>query len=103
MAYQFAAAADVPMNVRSDNTSSERRISPSWTIAQFKTRLEPITGIPAPSQHLTLNPGSSQPPVDIEAANEDAVQLSAFPLRPYAEIHVSQARLNLYHFVRKRP
>lgn len=32
--------------------SSERRITPSWTIEQLKTKLEPITGIPATSQSL---------------------------------------------------
>jgi tubulin-specific chaperone B len=32
--------------------SSERRITPSWTVEQLKTKLEPITGIPASSQSL---------------------------------------------------
>ena len=32
--------------------SSERRVTPSWTIAQLKVKLEPITGIPASSQLL---------------------------------------------------
>jgi hypothetical protein len=32
--------------------SSERRITPSWTLAQLKTKLEPITGIPSTSQVL---------------------------------------------------
>ncbi|KAK5070819.1 hypothetical protein LTR64_003793 [Lithohypha guttulata] len=31
---------------------SERRITPSWTLSELKTRLEPITGIPASSQFL---------------------------------------------------
>ena len=32
--------------------SVERRISPSWTIAQLKVKLEPVTGIPPSSQRL---------------------------------------------------
>ena len=32
--------------------SAERRMTPSWTISQLKTKLEPITGIPASSQSL---------------------------------------------------
>ncbi|EXJ61092.1 hypothetical protein A1O7_05245 [Cladophialophora yegresii CBS 114405] len=32
--------------------SAERRITPSWTVAQLKAKLEPITGIPASSQSL---------------------------------------------------
>lgn len=32
--------------------SSERRITPCWTIAHLKTKLEPVTGIPSTSQAL---------------------------------------------------
>ncbi|KEF51266.1 uncharacterized protein A1O9_12616 [Exophiala aquamarina CBS 119918] len=32
--------------------SAERRITPSWTISQLKSKLEPVTGIPSPSQSL---------------------------------------------------
>ncbi|KAJ9651348.1 hypothetical protein H2198_007571 [Neophaeococcomyces mojaviensis] len=32
--------------------SSERRITPTWTVDQLKSKLEPITGIPASSQKL---------------------------------------------------
>lgn len=32
--------------------SSERRITPSWTIGQLKSKLVPITGIPDNSQSL---------------------------------------------------
>lgn len=81
--------ADVPMLVVSSTTSSERRISPSWTIAQFKARLEPITGIPASTQSLTLRLGAGQAGVPLTAADEETVQLLAFPLQAYAEINVS--------------
>ncbi|KAF1970182.1 tubulin-specific chaperone-like protein B [Bimuria novae-zelandiae CBS 107.79] len=82
---------DVPLQISSPNASSERRISPSWTIAQFKTRLEPITGIPASCQQLTLRV-ASQDAVQISAADEETTQLAAFPLQPYAEITVGDTR-----------
>ncbi|KAF4314239.1 putative cap-gly domain-containing protein [Botryosphaeria dothidea] len=84
-------AADVPLLVASPSTQSERRISPSWSLAHLKTRLEPVTGIPASSQKLSLRIGS-QAPVPLEAANEEATRLSEFPLQPYAEIYVDDTR-----------
>lgn len=84
-------AADMPLLVASANSSSERRITPAWSIAHLKTRLEPITGIPASAQKLRLRIGS-QDPVAIEAANEEATQLASFPLQAYAEIYVSVFR-----------
>jgi tubulin-folding cofactor B len=82
------ATADVPLLISSPDASSERRITPSWTIAVLKQRLEPITGIPASSQQLTLRVGS-QDAVPITAADEEQTQLTAFALQPYAEIIVS--------------
>jgi len=82
-------AGDIPLLVTSDNSSSERRISPSWTIGHLKSRLEPVTGIPPLSQKLTLKLGSNQS-VPIEALDEENTQLAVFSLAPYAEIHVSR-------------
>ena len=79
--------ADVPLLVRSENSSSERRITPSWTIGQLKAKLEPVTGIPPSSQKLTLKHGNQS--TSIEAADEETTQLGAFPLAPYGEILVS--------------
>lgn len=81
-------AGDIPLQITSDNSSSERRITPSWTIGQLKAKLEPVTGIPPLSQKLTLKLGI-QKSVPLEAADEENTQLGAFPLAPYAEIHVS--------------
>jgi tubulin-folding cofactor B len=81
-------AGDIPLLVTSENSSSERRITPSWTIGQLKARLEPVTGIPPLSQKLTLKFGSDQA-VPIEAVDEGNTQLATFSLAPYAEIHVS--------------
>jgi hypothetical protein len=74
---------DIPLLISSANSSSERRVSPSWSIAHFKSRLEPITGIPVSAQSLRL--GSRA----IEAADEESTQLSAFDIQPYAELQVS--------------
>ncbi|KAL1633891.1 hypothetical protein SLS58_010917 [Diplodia intermedia] len=79
-------AHDVPLLVSSPNTASERRVTPSWSLAHLKTRLEPVTGIPASCQKLTLRIGS-QPPVPLDAPDDDATLLSNFPLQPYAEIY----------------
>ncbi|KAF2206954.1 hypothetical protein CERZMDRAFT_63085, partial [Cercospora zeae-maydis SCOH1-5] len=86
-----ASAADVPLLIKSDNASSERRVSPAWTVAQLKARLEPITGVPASCQRLTLHL-ASQPPQPIAPANEEATQIAAWPLQPYAELLVTDTR-----------
>jgi len=89
-AMSMQTAGDVPLLVTSENSSSERRITPSWTIGQLKAKLEPVTGIPPLSQRLVLKLGSQQS-VPIEASDEENTQLGTFPLAPYAEIHVSSA------------
>lgn len=81
-------AGDIPLQITSDNSSSERRITPSWTIGQLKAKLEPVTGIPPLSQKLTLRLGSQQS-VPLEAVDEENTRLDRFPLAPYGEIHVS--------------
>ena len=83
-------AADIPLLITSDNASSERRISPSWTLAQLKGRLEPITGVPASCQRLLLKVASQTQ--QIEAADEDATILAQWPLQAYAEIVVGDSR-----------
>lgn len=82
-----STSPDIPLLISSEAASSERRISPSWTISQLKGRLEPITGVPSSCQRLVLKVGSSTAQA-IEAANEDSVQLSQFSLQAYAEIVV---------------
>lgn len=84
-------AGDIPLLVTSENSSSERRITPSWTIGQLKAKLEPVTGIPPLSQKLTLRFGS-QAPVAVEAIDEENTMLAKFNLVPYAEIHVADTR-----------
>jgi tubulin-folding cofactor B len=78
---------DIPVLISSINSSSERRISPAWTIEHLKARLEPITGVPASVQRLLL--GSRA----IEAADEESTLLSAFDIQPYAEVKVSSKHM----------
>lgn len=80
--------ADIPLLVTSENASSERRITPSWTIGQLKARLEPITGVPPSAQKLLLKASAARDPVPIEADDEEATSLAGFGLVPYAELQV---------------
>ncbi|OQN98769.1 hypothetical protein B0A48_15435 [Cryoendolithus antarcticus] len=81
---------DIPMLIVSDSSSSERRISPSWSIATLKAKLEPVTGVPARSQKLSIKIGS-QASVPIESADE-SVEVGAWKLQAYAEIRVTDTR-----------
>ncbi|KAK2624352.1 hypothetical protein QTJ16_006302 [Diplocarpon rosae] len=89
--YARCPAGDIPLQITSENSSSERRITPSWTLGQLKAKLESVTGIPPSSQKLSLRLGGRQP-VPLEAVDEENTQLGNFPLAPYAEIHVADVR-----------
>ena len=80
------SSADVPLLVVSDNSRSERRISPSWTIETLRTRLEPITGVPVSAQRLSLRGGSQQP---INLDGDGSIQLHAFNVASFSELRVS--------------
>ena len=83
-----STTADVPLLIISDNSHSERRITPSWTIGQLKAKLEAVTGVPPLSQLLILK-SKGLGSVAIEAIDEENTQIANFPLAPYAELHVS--------------
>ena len=83
------ATADVAVLVNSENSSTaERRVTPSWTISQLKTKLLPVTGIPPSAQQLTLRLPHAPQPISIASEDEENTQIAAFPLQPYCEIHV---------------
>ncbi|OAA43847.1 tubulin specific chaperone cofactor B [Metarhizium rileyi] len=84
--------ADIPLQVISENSASERRITPSWSITALKTKLEPITGVPPSAQKLSLRTSGGSDAIPVEAADEDDTRLSSFPLAPYAELHVGDTR-----------
>ncbi|KAL6720138.1 hypothetical protein ACLMJK_002059 [Lecanora helva] len=88
MSPSLTTARDIPLLITSHSSSSERRITPSWTIANLKAKLEPITGIPPSSQILSLHtPGQAQE-ISIEAEDEDSVEIGQWSLAPYAELKV---------------
>lgn len=90
-------AHDLPLLITSDNSSSERRVTPSWTIAHFKDRLEPITGVPASCQRLSIKlPGGGKQA--IEALDEENTQLVNWPLQEYSEIFVGHSNRGGYVF-----
>ena len=84
----MTTARDIPILITSSVSSSERRITPSWTIAHLKTKLEPVTGIAPSSQILTLRLPDRQQETPIEAEDEGSVEIGRWPLVAYAEIKV---------------
>ncbi|KAI1781124.1 CAP Gly-rich domain-containing protein [Hypoxylon cercidicola] len=83
--------ADIPLQVISENSVSERRITPSWSITQLKRKLEPVTGIPPSSQRISLKTPSKET-IPIEAADEDTTLLLSFPLSAHVELHIIDTR-----------
>ena len=93
----MSSAADIPILIVSDNSSSERRISPSWSIAHLKGKLESVTGVPASCQRLSFRIGS-QEAQPIQAADEEGTTLVSWPLQAYAEIRVGCSAFCHYSF-----
>lgn len=78
---------DIAVYFTSDLTSSERRISPQWTIGYLKQRLEQITGVQASLMGLHHYPiGDSNEYVEIGENNDKTV--SDHNVAPYSRIHV---------------
>ncbi|OCT45525.1 putative cell polarity protein (Alp11) [Cladophialophora carrionii] len=72
--------------------SAERRVTLSWTVAQFKAKLEPITGIPAASQSLrtrSLLVDDTWIPIDNDA---DLLSTPRYGLKRGSEIQVIDLR-----------
>ncbi|KAM0801127.1 CAP Gly-rich domain-containing protein [Usnea florida] len=90
----MTTARDIPILITSTASSSERRITPSWTLAHLKTKLEPVTGIAPSSQKLTLRLPDQERETPIEAEDEDIVQVGTWPLVAYAEIKVTSLTSN---------
>ena len=79
----------------SDNSlAPERRISPSWSIAQLKSKLELVTGVPPSYQLLTLRLSHHPDPIVIEGPDEESIHVSDFPFQPYAELHVCREKIS---------
>jgi len=90
---------DIPVQITVPNDTNptsgapllraERRITPSWTISQLKTKLEPVTGIPASAQSLRTRglDGSW-----ISLADESLVGDPRNGLHRYSEIEILDSR-----------
>ncbi|KAF2219298.1 CAP Gly-rich domain-containing protein, partial [Elsinoe ampelina] len=86
----MASPNDITVLVISPNSRSERRLQPSWSLDQLRTKLEPITGIPASSQRLAITlPSGQQQALDHLS---DSTPVSQVNLRDYAELHVIDSR-----------
>lgn len=82
---------DISVFFTSALTSSERRISPQWTLAYLKQRLEPITGIAPENQILQYFPHrSSNESIEIHSTDENAT-VANFNIVAYSRIHVTDA------------
>lgn len=86
---------DISVFFTSDLTSSERRISPQWTLAYLKTRLEQTTGVQPEFQVLQYHPqSSSNDYVILEANDEEKVTIAQLGIAPYSRIHVQDKNPN---------
>lgn len=86
--------ADISVFITSDQTSSERRISPSWTITELKFKLETVTGIPPSSQTLQVYPSAtaSFPSPATQNINEDSTTVADLGISSYGRIHIHDSR-----------
>ncbi|CAK9436432.1 uncharacterized protein LODBEIA_P09900 [Lodderomyces beijingensis] len=86
--------SDLNIFVTSDLTSSERRISPQWSLQYLKQKLEQITGVEPHSQLLQYFPNKYSndfiqlPGTTPSSQPDDEVLLSQLGLKDYSRIHV---------------
>lgn len=81
---------DIAVYFTSDLTSSERRISPQWSIKYLKLRLEQITGISPQFQHLQYFPvrTSNESLLIGGIAVDDERTVANYGIAAYSRIHV---------------
>ncbi|CAN6659538.1 tubulin-specific chaperone B [Trichomonascus vanleenenianus] len=81
---------DISVFITSENISTEKRVSPTWTIEQLKAKLEPITGIPPSSQEILIysSPSTKVP----KPASDDNTLLGQYNLAQYGVIHINDSR-----------
>lgn len=80
---------DIPVYVTSDLTSSERKISPQWTILYLKQRLEQITGISPQFQTIQLYViSNSNDYREVSNDNVETNTVAGLNIPEYCRIHV---------------
>ncbi|KAK9762345.1 hypothetical protein K7432_012006 [Basidiobolus ranarum] len=77
--------------VASESSNSERRFDKGLAISQLKIKLEPITGIPAESQRLSLYNGEA---FIGSMEGNDEVMLGAFPVENFMTLKVNDVNPN---------
>ncbi|KZT38183.1 hypothetical protein SISSUDRAFT_1062206 [Sistotremastrum suecicum HHB10207 ss-3] len=77
----------VTLFVLSTETRSERRFSPHLTVRELKTKLEPVTGIPAPSQKITLH-ASEDSAQALASLDDDDRPLGYYSVRDFQVLKI---------------
>lgn len=80
--------SDIHIYVTSSLTSSERRVSPQWTLEYLKSRLELITGVEPQHQKLYIY-RTSNSSENVEVKNSNETLVSELSLKPYVRLHVA--------------
>ncbi|KAI3403828.1 hypothetical protein KGF56_003388 [Candida oxycetoniae] len=89
--------SDINIFITSDLTSSERRISPQWSLHYLKQRLEQITGVEPCNQIIQYFPNKYSNEfhrLTSGQADEEDTLLSELGLKEYSRIHVIDADPN---------
>lgn len=77
---------DITVYITSSLTSSERRVSPQWSVQYLKTKMYPITGVEPKDQQLYLYPiAKSNERVEL---NDDEATLAHYNVQDFMRIHV---------------
>ncbi|KAG2223757.1 hypothetical protein INT45_003481 [Circinella minor] len=73
-----------------ENINAERRLDKGWTILDLKYKLEPITGIPADTQKLSLYQGESL----VGPIDNDELMVGSYPIEDFMRLHVIDTNPN---------
>lgn len=81
---------DIRVHLTSDLTSSERRLSPEWTLEYFRNRVEQITGIPPASQKIWIykTADSSERTLIKDSLNAQSTYLEDLHIPSSTRIHI---------------
>ncbi|KAI9489455.1 CAP Gly-rich domain-containing protein [Zychaea mexicana] len=73
-----------------ENINAERRLDKGWTILDLKYKLEPITGVPADTQKLSLYQGESL----VGPIDDDERMVGSYPIEDFMRLHVVDTNPN---------
>lgn len=85
--------SDLEIHFTSSNTSSNRRISPQWTLSYLSQRIETFTGVPPESQQLLhFESALSTDPIDLASQFTPTSLVSQLGLSESSRIQVNDTR-----------